>query len=155
MYQYIVIKKMKVHLIEESPIKLKNGQIEISDRAIRRGATFHLPLFIQGDFSEWIPRAQIRNNYAEQGGKLIAEFTFDTSTFDITINRTKILGILRANITAGIPSTKYQGGPNLPTSPKDAYIYDLELVDSLDPTHVLKLIDISYIQVKPEVTIGD
>jgi hypothetical protein len=54
--------------------------------AIIQGSTLDwLNFIVRGDFSGWVPRGQIRNNYAGQGGVIKAEFSFDPLIYGTVI----------------------------------------------------------------------
>jgi hypothetical protein len=71
--------------------------------AIEQGATFNwLTLVLDGDFTTWAPRGQIRDRYASSGGKVKSTFTFaPLVTGEVTLpNGQKINGtIIRPQLT--------------------------------------------------------
>ena len=145
---------MRINLVTNSITINDNGvSTNIGDQAIRQGATFNIIYRCSGDLSLWTPRGQIRTDFAENDGELLASFSFLQLVYDVETNLTAIPAILKADITATIPGTRYQGEPNVTLSNRNCYVYDIELVDPNDETNVLKIVDTSFVEVKPEATV--
>lgn len=142
---------MQIHLINNSTITNDGTTISLGDLSIKQGASFNLTFLYSGDVSTWAIRGQIRDNFAEQDGDIIANFTFLPRVYDSDSELTSIVAVLKANVTADMPSTKYQGSGTF--NNRNCYVYDIEIVDPNDSNNVFKVVETSYVQVKPEVTI--
>lgn len=115
--------------------------------AITQGKTYQFSFKIPTDLTagEW--RGQIRDKYAQDGGILLASFSF-TATYDSIENKTLVVAKLEATETATIPYTKYQGVGE-PTV-RNCHVYDLEYEENgiVPPDYPS-----GFVQVKPEVTV--
>lgn len=115
--------------------------------AITQGKTYQISFKIPTDLTagEW--RGQIRDKYAQDGGILLASFSF-TTTYDSIENKTLVVAKIEANDTATIPYTKYQG--NGEPTVRNCYVYDLEYEENgtVPPDYPS-----GFVQVKPEVTV--
>lgn len=144
---------MIVNLIENSIIKVDGEEINVGDLAIYQNNSFYPLFYISGDYTLWTPKGQIRNNYYDLGGEIIAEFEFKSPEYisfrDITIFRP----YLKANITRDIPITLYQGLTNQTLKIPDCLVYNLVLLNPLDSQDIFSFIDSSFIQVKAGVTL--
>lgn len=122
----------------------------IGDLAILQGETYQaLSLTFPGDLSTWTPRGQIRSKLLEESGTLLAEFTFEASTYDADADTTTVNPRLTPAQTTSLPKTKWQGiGEYSKTS---VYYYDIELES--DTGEVVKS-KTAIVQVIGEVT-GD
>lgn len=108
--------------------------------AIEQGATFSwLTLVLDGDYTTWTPRGQIRNNYASNGGTAKAVFSFPalvmgTATLPgggnatgtiikptLTDEQTQLLDWAESKMQARSKSSE----PALPG--KNVWVYDIEL----------------------------
>lgn len=147
---------MQINLVYDSKTELLiNGRRKLSsigDLAIRQGASYTLTLQYEGDFSNWFPKSQIRDNYLEQGGLVLAEFNFLPLSYNLETNKTQITLSLKADITSNLPATQFQGKETETPSINNTYIFDIELTDPNDNTNIIKVIDPSFVQVIPEVT---
>jgi len=147
---------VQINLVYDSKTELLiNGKkriISLGDLAIRQGSSYTLTLQYDGDYSTWLPKSQIRDNYLEQGGVLLAEFNFTPLIYDESNNKTQITLSLKADVTSTIPSSKFQAKDNEIPNTNNSYVYDIELTDPNDSTNIIKIIDPSFVQVIPEVT---
>ena len=121
---------------------------ETVNLAITQGKTYQFSFLIPSDLTagEW--RGQIRDKYAQDGGVLLASFSF-TATYDPPPeNKTLVIVKLEATETAEIPYTKYQGIGE-PTV-RNCHVYDLEYEENgtVPPDYPR-----GFVQLKPEVTI--
>lgn len=124
----------------------------IDDMAVVQGKTYaKLDLLFPGDYSLWLPRAQIRRkwHYKEVGFPPLAEFSFLPLVHDSGENKTLVSPRLSAEVTAAIPPTKYQEGGEI----EKAFVWDLELTNP-DTGQVVGL-EWGWVQVKPEATVHD
>lgn len=148
---------MQVNLIANSKVNIVvNGKPKTSnlgDQAIRQGGSFTISLSYEGNYSDWIPKSQIRTNYLANNGLVLAEFTFLPLVYTLATNKTAITLSLKADITSALPITNYQGSESITPSVNNCLVYDVELIDPNDSTNVIKLVDPSFIQVIPEVTL--
>lgn len=119
-----------------------NGNANLS---IIQGKTYELNLNYPGDLTTGTLRGEIRTKYLENNGTLLAEFVF-TTVYDIDNNKTAIKCSIDAIMTATIPSTKYQGGPDL--SIKNAWVYDVEYEENDTVIELFR----GFVQVIPETT---
>ena len=134
----------------------------VDDLAIQQGATFALGMSIVGDdYLLWIPKAQIRKNYADVEEEVLAEFIFSDFTFDGTY--TNFTMRLLASQTATLPRTKPYKAKKTPVNlpykepaPRvigtAAFLYDFEIT-SPDENVTIKLIQPSYVEVLGEITV--
>ena len=125
--------------------------------AIKQGETFnYVTFFYPDDVSSYTPRGEIRDNYADSGGNLLATFTFDPLVYaNVTLPgggmdfRTIIIPSLSAATTETIPFTQNRKTVNDPVIVgRNVYVYDIEL--ELAGT-VIKLA-YGWVEVLPEVT---
>lgn len=108
--------------------------------AIEQGATFAwLTLVLDGDYTTWTPRGQIRNNYASNGGVIKTVFSFSplvmgtaslpgggtaTGTIvkpSLSNQQTQLLDWAESKMQARSKSSE----PALPG--KNVWVYDIEL----------------------------
>ena len=146
---------MQVNLIYNSKLITisSRGKQEIKylgDRSLKQGGNFSLTCGVNGDYSSWIPKAQIRNDYLGNG-ELLASFEFDL-TYDANEDSTKIIMFIKGGITKLLPVTEFQALTNQSPSKSNCLLYDVELIDPNDSQNIVKVIESSFIQVKPEVT---
>lgn len=93
---------------------------------IVQGESWTSPTFIfPGDLSDWEPRGQIRSKLLEKSGTLLAEFTFETLTYDAEADETSVTATLTPAQTSALKITRYQGSGEL--SKSNVYYYDIEL----------------------------
>lgn len=148
---------MQVNLISNSKVSiLVNGKTKVlalGDQAIRQGGSFSISFSYEGDYSSWSPKSQIRNNYLVNNGLILAEFSFLPLAYNSITDKTTITLSLKADITSSLPITNYQGSENVTPTVNNCLVYDVELIDPNDITNVIKLVDPSFIQVIPEVTL--
>lgn len=125
---------------------------------IRQGETLnYLTFYYPADVSTYTPRGEIRDNYADNSGTLLASFTFDPLVYaNVTLPgggsgfRTVIIPKLSATVTESIPFTQNR------TSASDAviigrnvYVYDIELEST--GGDVIRLA-YGWVEIIPEVT---
>lgn len=123
----------------------------IGDLAILQGETYQaLSLTFPGDLSTWTPRGQIRSKLLEESGTLLAEFSFEASTYDADADTTTVNPRLTPTQTASLPKTKWQGIGEY--SKAAVYYYDIELES--DTGEVVKS-KTAIVQVVGEVTGGN
>jgi hypothetical protein len=120
---------------------------QILNLAIKQGATYQFSFYIPGNKTagEW--RGQIRDKYAQDGGVLLASFSF-TATYDEDTDKTFVTPKIEATETAEIPYTKFQGIGE-PTA-RNCHVYDIEYEEN---GTVPEFPSSGFVQVKPEVTI--
>ena len=123
----------------------------VGDRAIIQGGSYNYEkhtgiVFPGGDWRLWVPRGQIRTNLKELPNELLADWDWGEPEWDEVNNKTIFYPQLTWEISANLPSTKYQGTGLL--SVKSAHVYDMEI--ALDG--VVKKGAFAYIQVIGEVT---
>ena len=98
----------------------------VGDLAIIQGGTWSkLAFVVNGDQRAGTARGQIRDALREDGGQLIAEFTFAPALYDALEGSTTFFPTLSPQQTSAMPSTRYQGQGTL--SDKTAYLFDLEI----------------------------
>lgn len=124
--------------------------------AIRQGATFDslVILWPDDDLTDWTPRGQIRTNYVDASGVVLAEFTFADLTFGpetidgTTANYTRILPSLSASETQAISAPpKALTEDFIPGS--NCWVYDIEIES---PDGVVKRLVEGVVTVSREVT---
>lgn len=143
---------MQINLISNSTINVNKKVVSLGDIAIKQGKTFTLTVYYKGDRSAWGIRGQIRDNYAEVEGVILANFTFLPLEYDAVEDSTRITLVLKGSVTELLPSTRYQAQEGQTPSVTNCYVYDVEIIDPLDVTNVIDVIEASFVQVKPEVT---
>jgi hypothetical protein len=150
---------MQVNLIYNSKLKkLVNGrerETPIGDLSIKKGGTFIISFRVDGNYSQWIPKAQIRNNYLEANGLVIATFEFLPLVYSTQDNKTLITLRLKGGVTTNLPVTNFQALSTQTPSVNNCLVYDLELIDPNDTNNIMKVIEASFVQVSPEVTNGN
>lgn len=144
---------MIVNLIENSIIKVDNQEVNVGDLAIYQNNSYYQLFYISGDYRLWIPKGQIRDNYYDLDGEIIAEFQFKPAEYvafrDITVFRP----YLKANITRELPITLYQGRPTQTLKVPDCLVFNMVLINPQDSLDIYSFIDSSFVQVKPGVTL--
>jgi hypothetical protein len=130
--------------------------------AIEQGTTFNwLTLVLDGDFTTWTPRGQIRDRYADDGGVIKAAFSFPilvmgsatlpaggtaTGTIirpQLTANQSAMLDWLAAKMTKRA-NNKEQAIPG-----RNVWVYDIELQSVSG--EVIRVVE-GYVEIVPEVT---
>ena len=113
----------------------------IDDLAIIQGETWKLFNIVdEGDYTNWNYRGQIRSDTLQNGGTLLATFSFGVSVYD-GINTTTPV-IVSLTETKKLPTTIYQGSTSGKTlKVGNAYIADIErelggVVDKKAPSFV-------------------
>lgn len=144
---------MKVHLIENSTVNVDNEVINLGDLAITQGLSYYLTYYIKGNYTSWIPKGQIRTTYYESGGVLETEFNFDSNLYLESEDITFIRPFLKANITKDLIATNYQNRVNEVPSVENCFLYSMILINPSDADDVHPLVDTSFVQIKPSVTI--
>lgn len=133
------------------------------DFSIEQGATLNWFTFVvPGNYSQWIIRGQIRNNYSSRGGIIKTTFNFNPLIYgEITReDNTIIIGtVIKPYLTAQqtqsldwleskmIPRNSYL---DIVIPGKNVWLYDIELENSQN--EVIRLLE-GYVEVKPGVTI--
>jgi hypothetical protein len=150
---------MQVHLIYNSKIKKfingKEKETSAGDLSIKRGGTFTISFKVNGDYSECIPKSEIRTNYLDAGGSIITSFEFLPITYIEETNETVLTLRLKGGVTTNLPVTAYQGLSTQTPSVSNCLVYDVELIDPNDSSNVYKIIEPSFVQVTHEVTNGN
>lgn len=108
----------------------------IGDFAIYQGVTYEcLTVFVHNqDLSSYTPIAQIRDNFAEDGGNVLATFSFALPTFgEVTLNgntfnATVLMPTLTAAQTELIPSTLETPAGTPLLAGVNGHVYDIKLV---------------------------
>lgn len=132
---------MSLNLIQESEI---NGAL--FDLAVYQGKTYEIILRIDGDYTAGVLEAQIRDNFLNDGGTLLASFLFSDVTYDSIETKTSMRMILNSAVTTLLEATRLSG--NATPSVRNCYVYDVEYT----LTGVVSLICRGFVQVLPEVT---
>lgn len=128
---------------------LNNDNISY-DFSIKQGKTFNLIFSYPSDLRNGLIRGQIRDTYAQDGGTLLADFSFNITYDEINLKST-VTAYLDANQTELIPYTKYQGqGQGIPNT-KNCHVYDIEYKEN---NNVILLLN-GFVEVKPEVTVEE
>lgn len=121
----------------------------IDDLAIVQGGTWAgLVFVVPGDRRTASPKGQIRTDFKDLGGILLAEFEFDAGTYDALADTTSFTPSLTPAQTSALPITAYQGKGKV-ASRRNCHSYDLELREDDQPT--IKTLA-SFVQVVGEVT---
>lgn len=107
-----------------------------------------LTLIAEGDLSSGTPYGRIRNNYAEENGTILGEFSFLPMTYDISTDKTTLPVFLPADVSALLPYTKFQGGDDEP-SKRNCWMYEIGVI--MSPTVNRVLVANSFIQVIPSI----
>lgn len=141
---------------------LTNNDYPDKRYAIEQGASFNwLTLVADDDYTDWVPRGQIRTNYASSGGIIKASFNFlplvigETTlpNSDEIITGTIIKPYLTALQTASLDwiETRMQNrnGCSSPVPGKNVWVYDIELES---PQNTIIRIVEGFIEVSLEVT---
>lgn len=111
----------------------------LGDFAIYQGVTFNSVTFYYRDLdlSAYSPLGQIRDNYAESNGQILATFSFSPLTYGSvtvgteTFNATIIQPILTASETLNIPSTAQRSSEDAPFfAGLNGWVYDIKLIDT-------------------------
>ena len=147
---------MKIHLIDRSTIILNDEVISLGDLSITQGISYNLTLFIQGNYSNWIPKGQIRTNYVDAGGVIETEFLFKDNLYLSSENITFIRPYLNANLTKELISTTYQAQEDQEPNEENCFFYNLVLINPAsteDNLDIISIVDTSFVQIKPGVTI--
>lgn len=132
--------------------------------AIEQGASFNWLTFVieNEDYTDWLTRGQIRNNYPANGGVIKAAFSFDPSEYgEITLpNGNKVMGTrikpkLSAEVTAGLDWVQSKmilrkTRTDAPILGKNVWFYDIEIFNTLGD--VIK-ISRGWVEVIPEATL--
>ncbi len=118
----------------------------IYDLSIKQGKTYQLSFNYPQDLSNGEIRGQIRDQYAQDNGNLLAIFSFN-KTWDNILGKTNIIATINAADTSIIPYTKYQGTSR--PSINNCFVYDIEYEEN----NVVILLLNGLVEVKPEVTV--
>lgn len=120
--------------------------------AIIQGANYSFSVLFPGDYSTWIPSAQIRKNYADKDSVVLVEFTFATNEYDSGTDKTRFTAYLDAEETKELPVTPLRKTGESARLGTNVWCYDMEITNPDDITNVIKLIRLSYVEVLAEVT---
>lgn len=145
---------MKINLIENSKVIDPSTGIELKlgDKSVKQGTKFTMTLMYEGNYENWIPVGEIKNDFFGKGGNLISAFSFVLPLrYDPETEKTTIICNIRARDTLRIPPTLYQGQSGVTLSTKTAYVYEIRLKHPSDLDSVISLIEPSFVQVKPGV----
>lgn len=131
--------------------------------AIEQGATFSWFYFVlDGDYTGYTPRGQIRDKYAAQGGIIKATFIFHPLVYTVTTlpNATQIQGtVVYPHLTSDITKTLDWYGSGMktrfsqiepPIPGVNVWVYDIELV-SPDQSTVFRVLQ-GFVEVSLEAT---
>lgn len=139
----------------------------IGAAAIQQGKDYCQPLLLPNkDYTLWTPRAMGRDDYKENGGIEIVEFSFLPMSYPVLnkkgINCTQLTLFVPNATTALIKYTKYQGNKadlvigkstikvnGVNRKIDNIYLFDLELES---PEGIVEGSCAGWLQVKPEVT---
>jgi len=143
---------MKIHLIENSIITIEDQEFNLGDLSITQGLSYYRTFFIKGNYLTWIPKAQIRTTYVDAGGVVETEFLFKENLYDANQNVTFIRPYIKADKTKELISTIYQNKNQTP-SEDNCFLYNMVLINPNDPNDIYPMIDTSFVQIKPGVTI--
>ncbi len=130
--------------------------------AIEQGATFNwLTLVLEGDFTTWTPRGQIRDRYVDDGGVIKAAFTFpplalgqatlpNGGSATGTLIRPQLANVQSSALDWLISKMSKRSNSKEQAIPgRNVWVYDIELQS---PTgEVVRVVE-GYIEVVPEVT---
>lgn len=96
------------------------------NRAIQQGRDTKITILYPGDQTTGIPNAEIRDRTIEQGGTILATFSYDPLTYDGVTDKTTITLTLSATETELIPETPEIKSDRLQSADKydqwDAYL---------------------------------
>ena len=96
----------------------------IGDRAIVQGETYQaLSLDFPGDLTTWECQGEIKTKLRQDGGELLAVFSFAPASYDPIADVTTIHPRLTPAQTSAIPSTKAR-----------SYLYDVKLISPAGET---------------------
>lgn len=145
---------MKLNLIENSKVinPLTGVELNLGDKSIKQGTQYTLTLLYEGDYRNWTPVGEIKNDYYGKGGNLISSFSFVLPLrYDEETEKTTVICNIKASDTLRMPPTVYQGQQGVTLSTKTAYVYEIRLKHPTDIDRVIGLIEPSFVQVKPGV----
>lgn len=144
---------MQIHLIENSTVTVDNEVISLGDLSITQGLSYYLTFYIRSNYKTWTPKGQIRTSLFDEGGLVETEFLFYPNLYNQQQGFTFIRPYLKASTTKELMSTFYQNKENDIPSKDNCFVYNIVLINPSDPDDIQPLIDVSYVQVKPGVTI--
>ena len=125
---------------------------------IRQGETYdQVFVYFSGDFTSFIPKGEIRTNFADKEGELLASFTFPSLVFGefnlgegLEGSYTLVRPQLSADVTRSLPlhrqrtvRAKYAPGRN-------CWVLDLMLMDD---NNIVRASAVRYVEVLPSVTV--
>lgn len=149
----------KINLIYNSKItnlvRGRERETPAGDLSIKKGGTYLISFRIKGDYTLWGARSEIRDNYLESGGAVIATFEILPLEYNVEDDKTTITLRLKGGVTTTLPATEFQGLAGQVPSVDNCLVYDLELIDPNDSNNVIKVIEASFVQVSQEVTNGN
>ncbi|MBW4666451.1 MAG: hypothetical protein KME60_03145 [Cyanomargarita calcarea GSE-NOS-MK-12-04C] len=130
--------------------------------AIEQGATFNwLTLVLDGDFTTWQPRGQIRDRYVENGGTIKASFTFPTlvqGSAALPNGGTATGTILRPQLSdeqttsldwLATKMAKRSNNKEQAIIGRNVWVYDIEIESPAG--EVMRVVE-GYVEVSPEAT---
>ena len=113
---------VKLDLIEGSD--LGNGQT--ADYQIEQGSTYReLFLSVAGDRTAGTWEGEIRDNYLDQGGLLLATFSFETSIYNSETGESSVEPFMLSDVTGTIAPTNDIGSTALGIVNGGYYVYDI------------------------------
>ena len=123
----------------------------INDLAIIQGEDYlelvnNDAIQLPGDLTDGIPTGQIRTDYLENGGILLASFSFEDSVYDEENDVTTIKPYLTNEQTSSLRITSFKAGKT--PSLRNCYVYDFEI----DLDGIKHKLAAGFVQVKGEVT---
>ncbi len=136
-----------IHLIDGVTLLDESGNSYVVNLGITQGETYTLSFYLEGKYDDWTITSIIRDERKSTGSPELTRFTWDISYEASPVERTFFVGTLSDTDTAGLTVTTYQGRQTL--NEKNCLVFDIELES---PLGVVEKTDLSFIQVKPEVT---
>jgi|GEM_PF-4946816 hypothetical protein len=141
---------------------LRNAVAPPRRYAIEQGATFNwLTLVLEGDFTMWLPRGQIRDRYAEQGGLIKASFSFPPlvqGSANLPGGGTVLGTLIRPQLTdkqttsldwLATKMNKRATAKEQPIAGRNVWVYDIELESPQG--EVIRIVE-GWVEVTPEAT---
>lgn len=126
------------------------------DYSITQGSTYAFIMrYHDYDISDWNIRGQIRDNYADKNGNILASFDIPNIEYDPENGWTLIYVELSAQVTETLPLLPRirQDKDDCIRIGSNVYVYDIEAENPVNSL-VIKLA-YGYVEIKPEVTRND
>ncbi len=136
-----------IHLIDGFTLNDADGNPVVVNLGITQGETYILSFYLDGKYDDWTIASIIREERKDAGGAELARFTWSVAYESTPVERTYFVGTVSSEDTSALPVTPYQGRQSL--NEKNCLVCDIELES---PTGIIEKTDLSFIQVKPEVT---